>query len=162
WVDVAALLHDGERGVDQPAHLPRVHLAALGEGPVGQRFLDRNSVLHNENTIPHTRRLQPPARMRSTISVRWTWPVAGVRGSASTTVTRRGCLGGARRPVQNSRSASTSGGGAPGRRTSTAVTISPHCASGRPTTATSVTSGWAASTCSTSTGAIVSPPLRIT
>ena len=33
--------------------------------------------------------------------VRWTWPVAAVRGSASTTSTRRGCLNGASRPAQN-------------------------------------------------------------
>src|SRR5262245_27603988 len=166
WVDVARVAHDSERSVDESPHLARVGLPPPGEGLVGQLVLEaiarRNNVLHFENTIPAAGRNQPPARSRSAIRVRWTCPVAAVRGSASTTVTRRGCFDGASRPAQNSRSASTSGAAAPARTTTTAVTTSPHSASGRPMTATSPTSGCAASTCSTSTGAIVSPPLRIT
>ncbi len=64
---------------------------------------------------------------RSTIRVRWIWPVAAVRGRASTTARRRGCLNGARRPSQNARRASRSGASAPARTTTTAVTTSPHC-----------------------------------
>ena len=96
------------------------------------------------------------------MSGRCTWPVAAVRGSASTTATRRGCLYGASRPSQNVRIAAASGATVPGRATTTAVTISPHWGSGNPTTATSAIAGWDARTCSTSTGATVSPPVRMT
>ena len=54
-------------------------------------------------------------RRRSTMRVRWTWPVAAVRGRASTTATRRGCLNGASRPSQKARSSSTSGASVPAR-----------------------------------------------
>ena len=50
----------------------------------------------------------------------------------------------------------------PGCGTTTAHTISPHVSSGRPTTATSRTLGCVASAASTSPGATVSPPVRIT
>ena len=107
---------------------------------VRQPFLDRNNVLHSENTIPDSRTLaattfparfrcqllaartfpgnefaanagaQAPVWRRSTMRVRWIWPVAAVRGRASTTARRRGCLKGASRPSQNARRASRSGG----------------------------------------------------
>src|SRR5690606_24502176 len=72
---------------------------------------------------------------------RWICPVAGVRGSASTTRTCRGCLKGARRLPMCPRSASTVGGGAPSAITTAAQTTSPHRGSGTPTTATSARPG---------------------
>src|SRR5205085_5920615 len=161
-VDVARLAHDRERGVAEPAHLGGIGIATPRERAVCQGGLGRNNVLHFENAIPPFGAGQPLARRRSTMSGRCTWPVAAVRGSASTTATRRGCLYGASRPSQNVRIAAASGATVPGRATTTAVTISPHWGSGNPTTATSAIAGWDARTCSTSTGATVSPPVRMT
>ena len=73
--------------------------------------------------------------------VRWTWPVAAVRGRASTTARRRGCLKEARRPSQKVRERLEVGAGEPSSTTTTATTTSPHCGSGTPTTAISPTVG---------------------
>ena len=95
-----------------------------------------------------------PATMRSTSRVRWTWPVAGVRGSSSTSSSRRGCLNAGERARRSARAARRGRGRRriPGGATTTAHTTSPHCGSGMPTTATSATAGCVASTASTSTG----------
>src|SRR4051812_15014651 len=98
--------HHHERGVDQLPGLGRVDRPPVGHGPVRDRVLHpgRNNVLHSGNTIP----IREPAwavwlpatgprrfghsvsgcwRRRSTMRVRWIWPVAAVRGRASTVAT---------------------------------------------------------------------------
>ena len=48
---------------------------------------------------------------RSTIRVRWIWPVAAVRGRASTTARRRGCLNGRRGGPRRTPAATSRSGG---------------------------------------------------
>ena len=130
-VDAAGAAHDRERGVEQPCGPRRRRPRAAGQRPrparVERRRLcprPRNGVLHSQNWIPVWR--------RSTSRVRWTWPVAGVRGSASTSLDPAGLLErrpGARRSGPAGRRART----ARARRgTTTAQTTSPHCGSGTP------------------------------
>ena len=82
-----------------------------------------------------------------------------VRGIASTTRVARGSFGPLSRSRPNVRSSSTDGADAPGRGTTNATTSSPHSSSGTPTTHTSSTSGWCASTPSTSVGLTLTPPV---
>ena len=51
-IDVAGRPHHRERGVDQAPDLGRVLPPALRERGVRQPLLDRNNVLHSQNTIP--------------------------------------------------------------------------------------------------------------
>ena len=73
---------------------------------------------------------------------------AAPRGACSRRAASRAC----------SRSSSSVGGRAGSRGTTTATPISPITGSGRGTTATAATSGWADSTASTSTGYTLYPP----
>src|SRR5439155_11608602 len=57
-IDVAGGAHHGERGVDEAPDLGRVLPAALRQSRIRQAFLDRNNVLHYENTIPSAARQQ--------------------------------------------------------------------------------------------------------
>ena len=178
--------HDDERGVDQPPDLGRV-LRPAARPPPGRRARVQSTgttfcTPEHYSDAPGDDPYHPTgvggvdyatsARSssavsagwrRSTIRVRWIWPVAAVRGSASTTATRRGCLNGGepagaeraervdvgrgarrarpRRPRSRSR---------PTRRRARRPPRPRRRRDARPSTA------------STSGGATVSPPVRIT
>src|SRR5882672_350233 len=86
-------------------------------------------------------------------------PIA-LRGSFSTTTTRRGHLYAARRSRAKAMS-SLSSSSAAFARTTYAMTSSPHASLGTPATATSSTAGWVSSTSSTSRGYTLKPPEMI-
>src|SRR5207302_7490073 len=135
--------HEGDDVEAGGAHGPNVGEAAEARADHGDAYAAHDSI--------------------STSRRRCTWLVGDVRGMASSTARRRGCLWAARRPSQWARRFSSVGGAdvAPAE-TTTAQTTSPHSTSGSPTTATSATPGYDARAVSTSAGATVSPPVRMT
>ena len=82
-----------------------------------------------------------------------------VRGSSSTSSTSRGAQKAGRRSLTHALRAARDGGAPGSAGTTRATTRCPHSGSGRPTTATSATSGWVRSASSPGPGHTFSPPV---
>ena len=145
------------RGARRARRAPGVR--ARGDASCGRRrksshlritIRSGDSYSHGPDAAPNP--AMAPVRSRSTSSARWTWPVAAVRGRASTSSSRRGCLNPARRPAQWLCSASSVGCAPAARDDHRAHDLAPGRV-GQPDDRDLGDRGWSASTASTSAGA---------